>query len=358
MSLEHFKFYLIFTLVAFVLCLTSACPATAVPDISEQSQNAVVKAVKLVGPAVVNIDTTYRSRRTGSIFDLFPEFFGPPMPQQGQGSGWIYDGKNGYIVTNEHVVENAEQIVVTLPDKQQFEGRIVGADRLSDIAVIKVDGKNLPSLKLSVNPKPEIGSWAIAIGNPFGLQNTVTVGVVSATGRRIETSDGRKIEDCIQTDAAINPGNSGGPLCDINGNVIGMNAAIRADGQGLGFAISAETIRKIVPQLIKYGKVIRPWVGFIYTDMTPQFARRLGIDYIEGIIIQVYRGSCAEEANLRTGDIVIEADGKQIKTSEDMEAIVKKLNVGDKLRLTVVRGGKQLRILLTVCEMPEELSRA
>ncbi|MDI6827769.1 MAG: trypsin-like peptidase domain-containing protein, partial [Armatimonadota bacterium] len=286
MRLECRRFAFLFFFITFILCLGHFCQGAVPADISEQSQNAVVKAVKLVGPAVVNIDTTYRSRRTGSIFDLFPEFFGPPMPQQGQGSGWIYDGKNGFIVTNEHVIENAEQIIVTLPNKQQFEGKIVGADRLSDIAVIKIDGKNLPSLKLSEAPRPEIGSWAIAIGNPFGLQNTVTVGVVSATGRRIETSDGRKIEDCIQTDAAINPGNSGGPLCDINGNVIGMNAAIRAEGQGLGFAISAETIRKIVPQLIKYRKVIRPWVGFIYTDMTPRFARRLGIDYIEGVIIQ------------------------------------------------------------------------
>jgi len=342
-------------IIMFLFVVSAATSTTAaIPDVSAASQSAVVRAVKLVGPAVVNIDTTYTPKRTGTIFDLFPEFFGSPMPRQGQGSGWIYDGKNGYIVTNEHVIENADQIIVTLPNKQQYEGKVVGADRLSDIAVIKIDGTNLPSLKLADGDKPEIGSWAIAVGNPFGLQNTVTVGVVSAMGRTIETSDGRRIEDCIQTDAAINPGNSGGPLCDINGNVIGMNAAIRAEGQGLGFAIPASTIRTIVPQLIKNGRVIRPWVGFAYADMTPRLARRLGIDYVEGVIIQVYRGSCAEQAQLRTGDIIIEAAGKPIKSSEDLEAVVKPLGVGDKLRITVWRSGRQYKVVLTLCEMPPE----
>lgn len=327
----------------------------AVPEVSVsvESQSAVVKAVKTVGPAVVNIDTISRPKRT--VFDLFPEFFGEPQPRQGQGSGWIYDGKNGYIVTNEHVIHGAEQITVTLPNKQQYEGKLIGRDRLSDIAVVKIEGTNLPSLKLSDRGAPEIGSWAIAVGNPFGilfeLQNTVTVGVVSATGRRLKAPDGREMDNLIQTDAAINPGNSGGPLCDINGNVIGMNTAILR-GEGLGFAIPAETIRKVVPELIKHGRVIRPWVGFAYGDFTPEIAQELGMVYTEGVIIQVYAGFAADQAQLRTRDVIVEAGGKPIKTTNDLEAVIKGLKVGDKLPLVVIRAGEKHRFTLTVGEMP------
>ena len=321
--------------------------AAAVPEVSAESQSAVVKAVKTVGPAVVNIDTI--SRPAATIFDLF---FGEPQPQQGQGSGWIYDGVNGYVVTNEHVIHGAEQITVTLADKQQYEGKVIGSDRISDIALVRIQAQNLPSAKLAAAGDPVIGSWAIAIGNPFGFQNTVTVGVVSATGRNLKAPDGREMQNLIQTDAAINPGNSGGPLCDINGNVIGMNTAIIPYGQGLGFAISADTIRKVVPDLIKYGRVIRPWVGFAYLDFTPQLARRFGMQYTEGVTIKVYRGYAADEAGLMTGDVIVEAAGKPIKTTDDLEAAIKGLKVGDKLPLVVVREGKRYKLTLAVGEMP------
>jgi S1-C subfamily serine protease len=338
----------------FLLTISFTNSLYAIPEVTTASQNAVVKAVKKVGPAVVNIDTVSYPKRPSSVFDMFPWFFGRPEPTQGQGSGWIYDGENGYIVTNDHVIENADEITVTLSNKQQYVGKIVGRDRLSDVAVIKIDAKNLPSLKLHTGPDPEIGSWAIAIGNPFGLQNTVTVGVVSATGRQFETSDGRRIEDAIQTDAAINPGNSGGPLCNIEGEVIGMNTLVRVDSQGLGFAISANTLSKIIPQLIKYGRVIRPWVGFVYIDFTPRLARQLGMDYVEGVIIQVYRGSCAQQAGLETGDIIVKAAGKTIKNSQDLASIIKTLKVGDKLPLTVVRDSRKIKLSLTVGEMPTQ----
>lgn len=322
----------------------------AVPEVSAESQSAVVKAVKLVGPAVVNIDTV--SQPKGSQYDVF--FFGPPMPQKGQGSGWIYDGTNGYVVTNEHVIENADQITVTMPNKQQYEGKVIGKDRMCDIAVIQIKGKSLPSLKLGPDKTPEIGSWAIAIGNPFGLQNTVTVGVVSATGRNVDTSDGRKIENCIQTDAAINFGNSGGPLCDINGSVIGMNAAVKVEAQGLGFAIPAETLRQILPQLIKNGKIIRPWVGFEYIDLTQRLAQRIGIDYVEGVVLKVYRGFAADEAGLVTGDVLVEVAGKPVKNAQDLEAIIKPLKIGDKLPLVAYHEGTKSRYSLTVGEMPSQ----
>ena len=321
----------------------------AVPEVSIESQSAVVKAVKAVGPAVVNIDTVSMPTRTGTLLDFI---FGETQPQQGQGSGWIYDGKNGYVVTNEHVIHNVNQITVTLPDKKQYEGKLVGSDRISDIAVVKIQGQDFPSAKLAGGSDPVIGSWAIAIGNPFGFQNSVTVGVISATGRNLKAPDGREMENLIQTDAAINPGNSGGPLCDINGNVIGMNTAIIPYGQGLGFAISAGTIRKVVPDLIKYKRIIRPWVGFIYVDLTPRLARRIGISYTEGVVIQVYRGYAADEAGLTTGDVIIEAAGKPIKTSEELGAVIKGLKVGDKFPLVIVREGVKYKHTLTIGEMP------
>lgn len=335
---------------SIVLSLCVAVPSFGLPEVSAESQSAVVKAVKLVGPAVVNIDTV--SRPKAGMFDSF--FFGEPMPQKGQGSGWIYDGKNGYVVTNEHVIEGAEQITVTLPDNKQFQGKVIGKDWLCDIALVKITGNGLPSVKLGADKTPEIGSWAIAIGNPFGLQNTVTVGVVSATGRTVDTSDGRKIENAIQTDAAINFGNSGGPLCDISGNLIGMNAAVKVEAQGLGFAIPVATIREIVPQLIAHGKVVRPWTGFTPIDFTPKMARRMGMDYMEGVIIKVYKGYAADEAQLVTGDVIVQAAGKPVKTVDELEAIIKPLKVGDRLQLVAVHEGTKNKHTLVLGEMPEQ----
>jgi serine protease Do len=289
-------------LILFVV-LAAVSAQAAVPEVSAESQSAVVKAVKLVGPAVVNIDTLTRPQATP--FDLF--FFGEPQPQQGQGSGWIIDGQQGYIVTNEHVIHNADEITVTLPNKKQYTGKLIGSDRLSDIAVVKIEGQNLQSAKLSNGSDPVIGSWAIAIGNPFGFQNTVTVGVISA---------------------------------------------IIPQAQGMGFAIPAGTIQQIVPQLIKYGKVIRPWVGFVYRDLTPKLARQVGIDYAEGVIVFVYRNSNALKAGLNSGDIVVEAAGKPVKTADELAAIINPLKIGDKLPLVVVREGAKTRLSITVAEMP------
>ena len=339
--------------VLFIVLLAAGSAYAAVPEVSAESQSAVVKAVKTVGPAVVNIDTVSRPKRT--MFDMFPGFFGEPQPQQGQGSGWVYDGQNGYVVTNEHVIHEADQITVTLADKKQYEAKLIGRDRMSDIAVVKIDAKGLPSAKLSTAGEPVIGSWAIAIGNPFGFQSTVTVGVISATARRLKAPDGREMEGLIQTDAAINPGNSGGPLCDINGNLVGMNTAIIPYGQGLGFAISAETIARVVPELIKNGRIVRPWIGFVYADATPRLARALQVQFTEGVIMQVYRGYAAADAGLQNGDIIVEAAGKPIKTSEELEAVTKKLKVGDRLPLIVVRDGKKLKATIILGEMPPEM---
>ncbi len=352
MQTRLFKAALVALFAALLIALAGPANA-AVPEISPESQSAVVKAIKTVGPAVVNIDTVVRPKRT--MFDLFPDFFGEPQPQQGQGSGWVYDGRNGYIVTNEHVIHGADQISVTMPDKKQYEAKLIGRDRTSDIAVVKIEAKDLPTARLSNAGDPVIGSWAIAIGNPFGFQNTVTVGVISATARRLKAPDGREMESLLQTDAAINPGNSGGPLCDINGSVVGMNTAIIPYGQGLGFAISADTIARVVPELIKNGRVIRPWTGFVYADATPRLARAFRVAYTEGVIVQVYRGYAADEAGLQNGDIIVEVSGKQIKTTEELESLTRGLKVGDKLPLVVVRDGKKIRATVILGEMPAEL---
>jgi serine protease Do len=351
MQTKRFRVFFAVLVVTIVLGAVPVFPA--LPEVSAESQTAVVKAVQTVGPAVVNIDTVSRPKRT--MFDAFPEFFGEPQPQQGQGSGWVYDGRNGYIVTNEHVIHGADEITVTMPDKKQYDAKLIGRDRVSDVAVVKIEAKNLPSAKLSNAGDPVIGSWAIAIGNPFGFQNTVTVGVISATARRLKAPDGREMENLIQTDAAINPGNSGGPLCNIDGSVVGMNTAIIPYGQGLGFAISAETIAKVVPELIKNGRIIRPWTGFAYGDMSPKLARWFRVTYTEGVIIQVYRGFAAEEAGLKTGDIIVEAGGKPIKTSEELESVVEKLKVGDKLPLVVVRDDGRTKATVILGEMPADM---
>lgn len=339
-----------FLFLSLIMLMLTSFTFAAAPDISIDSQNAVVKAVRLVGPAVVNIDTV--SKPDISNTSPFDFIFGDPQPQQGQGSGFIIDSKNGYIVTNEHVIHNADQITVTLPDKQSFTGKLIASDRITDIAIVKIIAKNLPTAKLVSTGDPEIGSWAIAIGNPFGFKNTVTIGVISATDRQLKAPDGREMENLLQTDAAINPGNSGGPLCDISGNVIGMNTAIIPYGQGLGFAISAETINKVVPELIKNGRVIRPWVGFRYIDMSQGLADRLGIAYTEGVIIQVYKGYAADKAGFQTEDIIVEMNGKPVKNSDDMKALIKTLKVGDKLPITAVRDGKRIKFVLTVDELP------
>lgn len=308
-------------LIPLLIVLAAVSAQAAVPEVSAESQSAVVKAVKLVGPAVVNIDTVSHPKATP--FDVF--FYGEPQPEQGQASGWVIDGEKGYVVTNEHVIHGADEITVTLPNKKQYSGKLIGSDRISDMAVVKIEAQSLQSAKLSAGGEPVIGSWAIAIGNPFGFQNTVTVGVISATGRNLRAPDGREMENLIQTDAAINPGNSGGPLCDINGSVVAMNTAIIPYAQGMGFAIPASTIQQIVPQLIKYGKVIRPWVGFVYGDLTRRLARRFGINYIEGVVVRVYRNSNAEKAGIESGDVIVEAAGKQIKSADDLTVIIKPL---------------------------------
>ncbi|MBI2843054.1 MAG: trypsin-like peptidase domain-containing protein [Armatimonadetes bacterium] len=343
--------------------VAAALPA-ALPK-STSTDNPVVKAIARVGPAVVNIDTLVierRSRLPGIFRDIFGDdpFFSEPMPRRGQGSGVIIDSDNGYILTNEHVIHNVRgkngQIKVSLPNKQQYDGNLVGADRMSDLALVKIDGTDLPQATLAPSDDLVIGSTAIAIGNPFGFRNTVTVGVVSATGRTLPTQENTQLEDLIQTDAAINPGNSGGPLCDVNGDVVGLNTAIIPYGQGIGFAISANTIRGVVDELVKYGRVRRPWTGMYYYDLSARAARQLGLKKPEGALVaEVANGSPAHKAGIEPGDVILAVDETEITFVEDIQKFLLRAKVDQAIKLTVWRDNKKKTVPLELEEPPARM---
>jgi serine protease Do len=329
-------------------------------------RNGFVQVAKKVQPSVVSI----RSERTvtlsregpgedffkGTPFeDFFKQHEGPPMKrkQMGEGSGVIVDPK-GYVLTNYHVVAGADKLTVRLFDGRELKGTVQGTDSKTDLAVVHVEAKDLPLAVLGDSEKIQVGEWAIAIGSPFGLEETVTVGVISAKGR---TGLGTgTYEDFIQTDASINPGNSGGPLVNIEGEVIGINAMIISPGQGIGFAIPINLAKSIMEELIKTGKVVRPWVGIGLQDLTPELMNNFNIKEKEGALIsQIYEGSPAEKADLKTGDIIIQIDGKKIKDSQDVVREVLKRQVGQKILFEVIRDGKHTEVSLITAQMPSEL---
>ena len=331
-----------------------------------KSTNAVINAVKRVGPAVVNIDTVVM-RRT-SIFgfsDPFEDFFGADpftslVPSKGQGSGLIIDGSQGYVLTNEHVVHDCivrkGEIKVSLPDKQTFEAKVVGSDPQYDIAVLKIEGKNLPSVRLASSDDLIIGEPAIAIGNPFGYRNTVTVGVVSASDRTLDQPQGGRLEGLIQTDAAINPGNSGGPLCDEDGNVIGINTAIITGAEGLGFAIGASSVRPVVDEIIKYGRVKHGWCGMEFCDISKRLAARLGLSGSDGVLVtEIYRDGPADQTGIKPGDVILEANETKIAGFSDMQDVLRKTREGQNLSLVLSRKGKNIRVKLQLAEVPQQI---
>ncbi len=345
---------------------TAATTAMALPGGTAKAGNPVIDAVKRVGPATVNIDTVVMRRQSVFGFsDPFEDLFGSDaftrlVPSKGQGSGLIIDGDKGYVLTNEHVVHDCigrkSEIKVSLPNKQTYEATIVGADPQYDVAVLKVEGKDLPSVKLASSDDLVIGEWVIAIGNPFGFRNTVTVGVVSALDRALPSDYGGRLEGLIQTDAAINPGNSGGPLCDIDGSVIGMNTAIIRGAEGLGFAIGASNIRPVVDEIIKFGRVRHGWSGMEFYDMSERLATRLGLTNTDGALVyQVYRGGPAEDAGIKPGDVVLEAGGTKITSVADMYDVLRKVRAGDSLALKLSRRGKTVNVKIKLADVPDQL---
>jgi len=310
--------------------------------------------LKQVTPAVVNISTRSRvSIRQNPLFNdpFFRRFFDmPDIPQQQErqalGSGVIVDADKGYVLTNNHVIANAEEITVTLRDKRQFEARVVGTDPDADLAVIRIDAQELRQLDMADSDTLQVGDFVVAIGNPFGLQQTVTSGIVSALGRTGLGIEG--YENFIQTDASINPGNSGGALVDLDGKLVGINTAILGPGGGnvgIGFAIPGNMAKSIMVQLIEYGEVRRGQLGVLVQDVTPELARAFGIKRRDGAVIaRVVKGSAAEKAGLKVGDVVTAINGKTVTRSADLRNAVGMLRVGEEISMEIIRNGKSRTI--------------
>jgi Do/DeqQ family serine protease len=325
-----------------------------------------VQVAELVTPAVVNISTvtTGKGRTPTEHFrpfgndpffrDFFDRFF-EGMPRRRQqnslGSGVIID-KSGLILTNNHVVKDADEITVKFANKQEVKGKVVGTDPKTDLAVIRVSTKEeLPVVALGNSDTLHVGEWAIAIGNPFGLDHTLTVGVISATGR--SEVGIAAYENFIQTDASINPGNSGGPLLNIRGEVIGINTAIVASGQGIGFAIPVNMARKVMDDLVKKGKVTRGWLGVSIQPLTSELAKSFGVGADEGILVsQVMPGSPAEKAGLKTGDLIIGMDGKPVKDPRQLQRVIAEAEIGKTLEVTILREKEKRTVKIQVGEMP------
>lgn len=315
-----------------------------------------------VSPAVVNISTTKapkaprnmerRMPRDPFFDDFFEHFFNAPQqqrqPQKSLGSGFIMN-KDGYILTNNHVIEGADEIQVQLTDKRKFDAKLVGSDPKTDIAVVKISASDLPSVPLGDSGQIRVGDWVVAVGNPFGLEHTVTAGIVSAKGRVIGAGP---YDDFIQTDASINPGNSGGPLFNLQGEVVGVNTAIVASGQGIGFAIPINMAKDLVPQLISSGKVTRAWLGVGIQDITPELAKSFGLPDQKGALISnIFPGSPADKAGLKSGDIVLGFNGRLISESHELPTLVAHEPIGKKVTMQVLRDGKQVQIEVTLGEM-------
>ncbi len=293
--------------------------------------------------------------------DPFERFFKDKFPdrefkQQGLGSGVIVD-KDGYILTNNHVVEGADEIKVILGDKREFEGKIIGTDPQSDVAVIKIEGDNLPVANLGDSDALRVGKWAIAIGNPFGLSQTVSVGVVSATGRA--DIGIAQYEDMIQTDAAINPGNSGGPLVNIKGEVIGINTAIftKTGGyQGIGFAIPINMAKVIMKSLIDIGRVARGWLGVVIQDLTPALIKQFDVTVSDGVLVaDVQPNSPSSEAGMSTGDIIVKYSGKEIRDVNHLRNVVAQTEIDKEVDVVVLREGKEKTLQVKIQEQPADL---
>ena len=353
-----------------------ATPTTAppqVPAMTEEPANAlegqVVAVYESAGPAVVNISTIV----------IAYDFFMRPVPQEGgTGSGFVYDAE-GHIVTNYHVVENAEELSVTLADGEVYPAEIVGVDPSNDLAVVRIDVENLPQpVALGDSDGLRVGEFVVAIGNPFGLERTLTVGVISSLGRVIQSPDGRFIGEAIQTDAAINPGNSGGPLLDLEGRVIGVNSQIISPSRasaGIGFAVPVNTVKRVVPQLIAQGRYAHPWLGVQPLGLTPERAqafREAGMDVPvdEGLLmIEVIPGGPADRAGIRGGDRIVQLGNVQLPLGGDIVTAINgeavddlqeltvyletQTQVGDTVEVTIFRGGAEQSMPVTLAERPQ-----
>ncbi len=328
-----------------------------------------------VRPGVVNLQVVKKIRNVGLGFPNFPghpfgdrnpfgDFFGPNsqgnppggFEQRGVGSGFVIS-RDGYILTNNHVVEEADQIKVKLSNGREYSGKVAGRDPKTDLALLKIEGaSDLHPLKLGNSEEMKVGSWVVAVGSPFGLEQTVTAGIISAKGRMIGSGP---YDNFIQTDASINPGNSGGPLINMRGEVVGINTAIMAEGQGIGFAVPINMAKEISAQLQDKGHVTRGWLGVSIQEVTPELAKSFGLKEKKGALVaQVVSGSPAEKAGIEQGDVILEFDGKAVSDSKDLPRIVASTPVGKMVTVKLSREGKGLDRSLKVGEMDEKVEGA
>ncbi|MBF0557675.1 MAG: DegQ family serine endoprotease [Nitrospirae bacterium] len=349
--------------------MTHVAPQTGPGTVIGFPQSFADVAAK-VTPAVVNISTSSTVRVPGNPFrhffgpddegpfgDFFKRFYGGipdrEMKQQSLGSGFIVD-KQGYIITNNHVVEGADEIKVKASDGREFRARVIGRDKKTDLALIKISSifKDLPTLELGDSEKIRVGDWVLAIGNPFGLEHTVTQGIISAIGRVIGAGP---YDNFLQTDAPINPGNSGGPLVNTRGEVIGINTAIISSGQGIGFAIPSSMAKTIISQLKDKGKVVRGWIGVSIQNISPDMVQSFGLKGSEGALVgDVVEGGPADAAGIKRGDAITVFNGRKVKSMSDLSRAVADTPVGTTVDARIIRGGKEMVVRITVSEMNEQ----
>jgi serine protease Do len=329
-------------------------PAT----VSASRRTPIVIVAHNILPSVVNIQTeaTMRRRQT-DLFDPFGFFGGGGnRTYTSLGSGFIWSS-DGIIVTNNHVVEGASRVSVIFGDGTQVSAKLIGVDPDSDLAVLRVDSKNLTAAPVGTSSDLMIGETVVAVGNPFGLSGTVTTGVVSALGRSVPSKEeGRTFTDFIQTDASINPGNSGGPLLNIEGKVVGINTAILGNAQGIGFAIPVDRARKVIQDLLRYGQVHSAWIGAVTNTITPEEAKRLGIRATRGALIaRIFAGSPAQVAGLRPGDVITAVEGKPVDSREAFSTFTSTIPSGQPVQLTVLRENSSRTITIKPAEPPRDL---
>lgn len=371
-------------LSAFQAAPSNASPVNDSPTVALQipqsGRNFVTAAVNQVGPAVVRIDTERTVTRSlpDPFFDdpFFQRFFGDNFPQRfeqeqrqrGQGSGFIIN-RNGTLITNAHVVNRADRVTVTLKDGRQFQGQVLGTDDITDLALVQIQGAggDLPAASLGDSEQVQVGDWAIAVGNPLGLDNTVTLGIISTLNRSSsEVGVPDKRLDFIQTDAAINPGNSGGPLLNEQGEVIGINTAIRANAMGIGFAIPINKAKSIAEQLARGEQVSHPYIGVQIANLTPQLAQEnnsnpnapFEVPEVTGVlVVRVMPNTPAAEAGLRRGDVITQINGTTVTTADQLQRIIDRSGVGKALPITIRRGNQTLQLSVRTAQLSNTLPR-